>query len=139
MLRIFSKEHGPHRKRKRFHDETSQQPAQDSAATVFRNSVFVTAMDNIISDLDTRFHTTAKIVSEISAVLKVGQISEDKVPSVCQPLIMKYSRSLTPEFHNEVRHLNTVNAATFPPNLSPLGLLNAICMMHFWRSVHCFT
>lgn len=86
-------------------------------------------MDNIISDLDTRFHTTAKIEESFSAVLKVGQISEDKVPSVCQPLIMKYSRDLTPEFQNEVRHLNTVYAATFPPNLSPLGLLNAICKM----------
>ena len=48
---------------------------------------------------------------------------------MCQPLIIKYSRDLTPEFQNEVRHLNTVYAATFPPNLSPLGLLNAICMM----------
>jgi hypothetical protein len=66
---------------------------------VFQNSLF-TAMDNIISDLDTRFHTTAKIVEELSAVLKVGQISEDKVPSVCQPLIIKYSRDLTPELQN---------------------------------------
>jgi hypothetical protein len=55
---------------------------------------FGTAMDNIISDLATRFHTTAKIVEELSSVLKVGKISEDKVPSVCQPLITKYSRGL---------------------------------------------
>lgn len=48
---------------------------------------------------------------------------------MCQPLIMKYSRDLTPEFQNEVRHLNTVYAATLPPNLSPLGLLNAVCTM----------
>jgi hypothetical protein len=52
----FSKEHSRQRKRKRFHDETSQEEtAQDSAAKVF------TAIDNI-SDLDTRFHTTAKLV-----------------------------------------------------------------------------
>ncbi|CAK6976946.1 zinc finger MYM-type protein 1-like, partial [Scomber scombrus] len=83
-------------------------------------TVFFNAMDSIISDLDTRFHTTAGIVE---------QISEDKVPSVCQPLIKKYSRDLTSECENEVRHLKTVYAATFPPNLSPLGLLNAINKM----------
>lgn len=92
-------------------------------------TLFFTAMDSIISDLDTRFRTTAEIVEEFSAVLKVGQISEDKVPSVCQPLIKKYSRDLTSEFENEIRHMNTVYAATFPPNLSPLGLLNAINKM----------
>ena len=53
----FSKEHSRQRKRKRFHDET----AQEETATVFRNTVgFFTAMDNIISDLDTRFQNTAK-------------------------------------------------------------------------------
>ncbi|KAK1899702.1 Cytochrome P450 2G1 [Dissostichus eleginoides] len=98
----FSMKHCRKRKRKRFHDETSQEKTdQDSAATVFRNTVFFTAMDNIISDLDTRFRTTEYIVEEFSAVLKVGQIAEDEVPSVCQPLIRKYSRDLTPEFQNE--------------------------------------
>lgn len=121
----FNKEHSRQKKRKRFHDETSQETAHDSATTVFRNTVFFTAMDSIISDLD----TTAEIVEEFSAVLKVGQISEDKVPSVCQPLINKYSKDLTSEFENEIRHLNTVYTATFPPNLSPLGLLNAINKM----------
>ena len=68
--------------------------------TVFQNTVFLTAMDSIISDLDTRFQTTANG----SAILKVGQMSEDKVSSVCQPRITKYSSDLTPEFENEVRH-----------------------------------
>lgn len=70
--------------------------------------MFFTAMDNIISDLDTRFHTTAEIVEDFSALLKVGQMSEDKVRSVCQPLIRKYSRDLTPQFEDEVKHMNTV-------------------------------
>ena len=39
----FSKEHSCQRKRKRFHGETSQEEtAQDSAATVFQNTVFFT-------------------------------------------------------------------------------------------------
>lgn len=84
-------------------------------------------MDSIISDLDTRFQTTANIVNEFSAVLKVGQISEDKISSVCQPLITNYSSDLTPE--NEGRHQNSVCASNFPPNLSPLELLNAICKL----------
>lgn len=114
-------------KRKRFHDETSmEETAQDRPETMFRNTVFFTAMDSSISDLDTRFNTTAAIVEEFSAVLKVGRISEDKVHSVCQSLIKKYSGDLTPDFENEIRHLNMLYAATFSPNLSPLGLLNAI-------------
>lgn len=53
-----------------------------------------TAMDSIISDLDTRFQRIADIVNEFYAVLKVRQISEDKISSVCQPLITKYSSDL---------------------------------------------
>ncbi len=40
-----------------------------------------------------------------SAALKIRQISEDKVPSVCQPLIRKHSREFTPETDSEVTHL----------------------------------
>lgn len=115
------------KKRRRFHDETSEEEtAQESPETVFRNTVFFTAMDSIISYLATRFHTTANIVNEFAAV---GQISEDKISSVCQPLITKYSGDLTPDFENEVRHLNSVYASNFLPNLSPLELLNAICKL----------
>lgn len=43
----FSKDHSRQKKRKRFHDETSQEEtAQDSAATVFRNTVFFVAMSS---------------------------------------------------------------------------------------------
>lgn len=108
---------------------SEEERAQESAETVFRNTVFFTAMDSIISDLGTRFQTTANIVNEFSAVLKVGQISEDKISSVCQPLITKYSGDLTPDFENEVRHLNSVYASNVLPNLSPLELLNAICKL----------
>lgn len=127
----LSKECSRQKKRRRFHDETSEEETtQESSETVFQNTVFFfTAMDGIISDLDTRFQTTANIVNKFSAVLKVGQISEDKISSVCQPLITKYSRDLTPDFENEVRHLNSVYASSFPPNLSPLELLNAICKL----------
>ena len=79
--------------------------------------------------MDTRFRGIAHIVNEFSAVLKVGQIREGKISSVCQPLITKYSSDLTPDFENQVRHLNSVYAANFPPNLSPLELLNAICRL----------
>ena len=58
----FSKEHSRQRKRKWFHEETSQEETgQDSVPTVFRNTVFFTAMYNIISDLDIRVHATAKL------------------------------------------------------------------------------
>ena len=126
----LSKESSRQKKRRRFHDETAEEETtQDSSETVFRNTVFYTAMDSIISDLDTRFRGIAHIVNEFSAVLKVGQISEGKISSVCQPLITKYSSDLTPDFENQVRHLNSVYAANFPPNLSPLELLNAICKL----------
>ena len=126
----LSKESSRQKKRRRFHDETAEEETtQESSETVFRDTVFYTAMDRIISDLDTRFRGIAHIVNEFSAVLKVGQISEGKISSVCQPLITKYSSDLTPDFENQVRHLNSVYAANFPPNLSPLELLNAICRL----------
>lgn len=126
----LSKECSRKKKRKRFHDETcEEETTQEDSETEFRNTVFYTAMDSIISDLDTRFQRTADIVNEFYAVLKVGQISEDKISSVCQPLITKYSSDLTPDSENQVRHLNRVYASNFPPNLSPLELLNAICKL----------
>lgn len=73
----LSKECSRKKKRKRFHDETcEEETTQEDSETEFRNTVFYTAMDSIISDLDTRFQRIADIVNEFYAVLKVGQISE---------------------------------------------------------------
>lgn len=83
-------------------------------------------MDSIIDDVGTRSHPSSKIFKEFSADSKIGQISEDKVASLCKPFIIKYTKDLTSEFKNEVRHFNCVYADTFPPSLFPLGLLNAI-------------
>jgi len=114
----LSKECSRKKKRKRFHDETcEEETSQEDSETEFRNTVFYTAMDSIISDLDTRFQRIADIVNEFYAVLKVGQICEDKISSVCQPLMTKYFSDLTPDFENQVRHLNRVYASNFPPNL----------------------
>ncbi|CAB1445569.1 unnamed protein product [Pleuronectes platessa] len=67
----LSKESSRQKKRRRFHDETAEEETtQESSETVFRNTVFYTAMDSIISDLDTRFRGIAHIVNEFSAVLK---------------------------------------------------------------------
>ncbi len=93
-------------------------------------------MDHIICDLDTRFRTTAGIVEEFAAIIKVGQLSDCDIATVCQPLISKYTRDLTPQFEDEIRHLNAIFSATFPSDCSPLALLNAT-PEHFWRGVHC--
>lgn len=63
-------------------------------------TVFFTAMDHIICDLDTRFRTTAGIVEEFAAIIKVGQLSDCDIATVCQPLISKYTRDLTPQFED---------------------------------------
>ncbi len=85
-------------------------------------------MDHIICDLDTCFRTTAGIVEEFAAIIKVGQLSDCDIATVCQPLISKYTRDLT-QFEDEIRHLNAIFSATFPSDCSPLALLNAIHKM----------
>ncbi|KAI4792432.1 hypothetical protein KUCAC02_033388 [Chaenocephalus aceratus] len=82
-------------------------------------------MDQVISDLDTRFQTTANIVEEFAAILKIGKLSDGVMASVCQPLREKYSQDLTDHFESEIRHLNTICSATFPPECSSLDRLNA--------------
>ncbi|ROL41869.1 Zinc finger MYM-type protein 1 [Anabarilius grahami] len=105
----LSKECSRKKKRKRFHDETcEEETTQEDSETEFRNTVVYTAMDSIISDLDTRFKRIADIVNEFYAVLKVGQISEDKISSVCHPLITKYSSDLTPDFENQESGSDTI-------------------------------
>ncbi len=127
----FNKELGRVRKRKRLSDETPgpEEGQKDSGDKVFRNTAFFTAMDHIICDLDTRFRTTAGIVEEFAAIIKVGQLSDCDIATVCQPLISKYTRDLTPQFEDEIRHLNAIFSATFPSDCSPLALLNAIHKM----------
>lgn len=78
ILPQFKKEHRRPEKN-RFHDETTkEETVQDCAATVFCNTVFFTAIDSVIGDLDIRFHPTSKIFKEFPVVSIVGQISEDK-------------------------------------------------------------
>ncbi len=79
--------------------------------------------------MDTRFRTTAGIVEEFAAIIKVGQLSDCDIATVCQPLISKYTRDLTPQFEDEIRHHNALFSATFPSDCSPLALLNAIHKM----------
>ncbi len=48
---------------------------------------------------------------------------------ILQPLISKYTRDLTPQFEDEIRHLSAIFSTTFPSDCSPLALLNAIHKM----------
>ena len=126
----FKKEVSRERKRKRFFDEArTEENVQGIPADTFRNTVFYRAMDHIISDLDTRFQSTANIVEEFAAIIKVGKLRESDVAAVCRPLIHKYNKDLTPQFESKIRHLNDVFSATFPSDCSGIDLLNAIYKM----------
>ncbi len=59
----------------------------------------------------------------------MGQLSDCDIATVCQPLISKYTRDLTPQFEDEIRHLNAIFSAALPSDCSPLALLNAIHKM----------
>lgn len=126
----FKKELSRERKRKRFFDEAPpEETGQSDCAERFRNTVFFTAMDHIISDLETRFQTIANIVEEFAAIIKVGQLRDSDVAALCHPLMSKYTKDLTPQFESEIRHLNTVFSATFPSDCTSLELLNSIYKM----------
>lgn len=79
--------------------------------------------------LDTWFQTIANIVEEFAAIIKVSQLRNSDIAAVCQPLISKYTKELTPQFEKEIRHLNTVFSATFPSDCTSLELLNLIYRM----------
>lgn len=120
------------RKRKRFADESQSSEDAKQLETEeirFRNDVFFVALDNIISALDIRFQTTAKIYEEFFAILKLKDLKEDQIHPACHSLVSKYTQDLTTGFENEVRHLKSVYKATFADCQSPLDLLNSIYRM----------
>lgn len=125
----FKKEVSCERKRKRFCDESPEETVEGDCAETFGNTVFLTAMDQIISDLDTRFQTTANIVEEAAAIFKVGQLRDSDVAALCHPLISKYTKDLTAQFESEIRRLNTVFSATFPSDCTSRDLLNSVYRM----------
>lgn len=51
-------------------------------------------MDHRVSDFETQFQTTAKIVEEFAAIFKAGQLSNNDLASLGLPLVMKYTRDL---------------------------------------------
>lgn len=127
---VFKAEVSREKKRKRPFDETSEEtPQKVTASDTFRNTVFYPAIDHIISDLDSRFKTITSIVEEFAAILKIGQLRDSDVASLCKPLISKYREDLTPHFESEIRHLNAIFSATFPSCSTCLDLLNAIYNM----------
>lgn len=122
----FKMEEGRKRRRKLMPDESRDEEDQTSAEVLFRNRVFYVAIDSIISDLSVRFQTTAAICESFAPLLKFGDLSEEKIKLTSRALARMYPKDLSGELENELLHLHAVYGATFPPNLLPLQLLNAI-------------
>lgn len=55
-----------------------------------------------------------------------ADMSEEQIKVSCRNLTRAYPSDLTDGFENDVLHLKTIYEATFPHNLLPLQLLNAI-------------
>uniref|UniRef100_H3BBS5 HAT C-terminal dimerisation domain-containing protein n=1 Tax=Latimeria chalumnae TaxID=7897 RepID=H3BBS5_LATCH len=106
-------------KRKRFHNESPDEATSERAETIFWNTVFYVAMDNIISELNHRFQS----------VLKFKNMNADEIITSCKKLANKYSQDLTSGLASEVQHLKKIYNATFQSNLKLLDLLNAIYKM----------
>lgn len=103
------------KKRKRPFVKTSEEtPQKVTASDTASNAVFYPAIDYIISDLDSHFKAITNIVEKFAAVLKIGQLSDSGIASLCQPLISKYREDLTSHFESEIRHLNVIFSVTFP-------------------------
>lgn len=128
------------RRRKKFGDESqSSEDAnqQETEQIWFRNNVFIVALDNIISALDTHFQTTAVIYEEFSAILKLKDLEEDQIHPACHSLVSKYTEDLTAGFENEVRHLKSVYNASQSVSSRPAEFSLHDEKEHFWRSVRC--
>uniref|UniRef100_H3BBS4 HAT C-terminal dimerisation domain-containing protein n=1 Tax=Latimeria chalumnae TaxID=7897 RepID=H3BBS4_LATCH len=116
-------------KRKRFHNESPDEATSERAETIFWNTVFYVAMDNIISELNHRFQSVRDICNDFAPVLKFKNMNADEIITSCKKLANKYSQDLTSGLASEVQHLKKIYNATFQSNLKLLDLLNAIYKM----------
>ncbi|KAG8582256.1 hypothetical protein GDO81_007971 [Engystomops pustulosus] len=92
----------------------------------FKANVFLVAMDTIISDLHQRFKSMEEVCKLFSPILKVRTISEEDLVASTEELISAYPNDFTSSLLSELQHLQKVYEATFPENMGPLDLLNAI-------------
>ena len=102
-----------------------RKPNRKTVQVQHSETEFFTAIDHIISDLDSHFQTIANIFEEFAAIPKVGQLSESDIASLSQPLMAKYRKDLTPQLEREIIHLSSIPNATSHSVCSCLGLLNA--------------
>ena len=67
---------------------------QETESNLFCNSVFYVALDNIVCALDTHFQAIANICEEFAAILKIKDLKDDQIHSVCHSLTSKYKQDL---------------------------------------------
>ena len=91
-----------------------RKPNRKTVQVQHSETEFFTAIDHIISDLDSHFQTIANIFEEFAAIPKVGQLSESDIASLSQPLMAKYRKDLTPQLEREIIHLSSIFNATSP-------------------------
>ena len=83
-------------------------------------------MNGTLFLLRPRFTTTAGICETFGPILKFADRSEEQTKVSCRTLTRAYPKDLTAGFEEGVLHLKKIHQATFPQDLSPLQLLNAI-------------
>lgn len=122
------------RKRKTFFDE-EEDCQLDDPQEYFKNSVFYATIDNIVSQLESRFKEIEEIMKTFECVLKLKSLSDEGIHDAGAELISKYPEDLTTKLVEESRHFKCIFQATFPQTYTdnspekkslPLCILNDI-------------
>lgn len=124
------------RKRRRFFDESNDsevipQPSTSSGETPeeieFRQTVFYSLIDNVISGITERFTAARDINNLFSFLWNYQHIDATELKSSAENFVSFYSSDVSEELVEECLLLKSIHCANFTePSYSPLDLLNKI-------------
>lgn len=119
------------KKRKRLADEDSidedtQEQNVIDAKQIFERNVFCVILDQVISDLDSRFKSLEDIINGFSVILEFMNMTDEDIKSKASDLVSRYNNDLQQEeLFDEIQSLKLIYSSNIGKRtLGPLELLN---------------
>lgn len=106
---------------------SNRKASSDDEENKFKRDTFLAIIDSVITAITTRFKAMKNINKTFSFLWEFQSIEDDdQLSRIAMEFVEQYKEDVTVELKDEIVHLKHIYSANFPPNISPLDLLNAI-------------
>lgn len=104
---------------------SNRKASSDDEENKFKRDTFLAIIDSVRTA--TRFKAMKNMNKTFSFLWEFQSIEDDdQLSRIAMKFVEQYKEDVTVELKDEIVHLKHIYSANFPPNISPLDLLNAI-------------